>query len=242
MADKIVPRGAWIARGWAYHMEMTSPIEMITRYGVLPLVTLDHTERALALADALAGGGLPLVEVAFRTPVAADVIRAIRDERAGMCIGAGTVLTAENLRAAKKAGAAFALSPGLNTDIVKLAGDLGLPLIPGVCTPSEIEKALSLGCSLLKFFPAQVMGGVRMVRALVGPYQHTGLKLIPTGGIGPENMQEYVRCPLVAAVGGTWIAPSEDLIHHRWTQITQRCQTAVRLVNLAREQPAATAG
>ena len=189
-----------------------SVLERAAHYGVVPVVAIDHPEAALPLANALVEGGLPVVEITFRTAAAAEVIRTLARECPRLVIGAGTVLTPANLEAAKDSGATFAVAPGLNPDIVKRARQLGLPFVPGVATPSDIELGLALGCKLLKFFPAQALGGVPMIEALSAPYQHTGVRFMPTGGVNPDNLESYLKLETVAAVGGTWIAKRQDLL------------------------------
>ena len=202
--------------------------------GVVPVIAIDDSKSALPLADALLGGRLPIIEVTFRTPAAAQVIQTLVRERPSLLVGAGTVLTRENLLAAKAAGARFGVAPGLNPEIVKLARDMDLPFIPGVATPSEIEQALFLGCAMLKFFPAEAMGGVAMLNTLAAPYGHTGVKFVPTGGVNPANLESYLSCKAVAAVGGTWIAKKEDLAAGHWQEIRRRCEAAVEIVRRLR--------
>lgn len=204
-------------------------------FGVVPVVVIESVEHALPLADALLAGGLPVVEITFRTSVAADVIRRLKAERPGLLVGAGTLLTEASVRAAKSAGAMFALAPGFNPQVVQAARQLGLPFIPGVATPSEVENAQASGCQVLKFFPAEMMGGVKMLQALAGPYGQTGVKFVPTGGVTPANLESYLRCPIVGAVGGTWIAKQEDLAAGRWDEIKERCRAAVEVVRRVRE-------
>ena len=199
----------------------------IAHHGVVPVITIDSLDASLPLADALLAGGLPLAEITFRTAAAADVIRRLTTQRPQLLVGAGTVLTAENLDAAVQCGAKFGVAPGLNPHIVRRAREAGLPFVPGVATPSEIEQALALGCRVLKFFPAEALGGVAMLQALAAPYTHTGVRFMPTGGVGPANLQSYLNLPHVAAVGGTWIAKPEDLAAGRWPAIGERCAAAV---------------
>jgi 2-dehydro-3-deoxyphosphogluconate aldolase / (4S)-4-hydroxy-2-oxoglutarate aldolase len=199
----------------------------IARHGIVPVIAIDSVDAALPLADALLAGGLPLVEITFRTAAAADVIRRLTAERPQLLVGAGTVLTAANLDAAVQAGAKFGVAPGLNPQIVRRAREAGLPFVPGVATPSEIEQALALGCRVVKFFPAEALGGVAMLQALVAPYAHTGVRLVPTGGVGPGNLKSYLDLPQVAAVGGTWLAKPDDLAAGRWPVIRERCAAAV---------------
>jgi 2-dehydro-3-deoxyphosphogluconate aldolase / (4S)-4-hydroxy-2-oxoglutarate aldolase len=208
--------------------------DRIGRCGVVPVIAMEHAQAALPLADALLGGGLAVVEITFRTPAAAEVIRALSQERPQLLVGAGTVLTPANLEAAKASGAAFAVAPGLNPRIVAQAQDMDLPFVPGVATPSDIEAGLSLGCKTLKFFPAEALGGVPMLEALSAPYQHTGVRFMPTGGVNPGNLETWLKLSSVVAVGGTWIARSEDLAAGRWEGIRQRCQAAGEIIARAR--------
>jgi 2-dehydro-3-deoxyphosphogluconate aldolase / (4S)-4-hydroxy-2-oxoglutarate aldolase len=216
-------------------MEQIEVYRRIGELGVVPVIAMDDPKSALPLADALLAGGLPIVEITFRTLAAAQVIEILARERPSLLVGAGTVLTRENLQAARASGARFAVAPGLNPEIVRLAREADLPFIPGVATPSEIEQALALGCRTLKFFPAEAMGGLDMLNALAAPYGHTGVKFVPTGGVTTANLQSYLDCKAVSAVGGTWIAKKEDLAAGSWQEIRQRCESAVRHVQSARQ-------
>jgi len=207
-----------------------SAFETIGRIGVVPVVTVESVEAALPLADALLEGGLPLVEVTFRTAAAAGVIEAIRRARPEMLVGAGTVVTAENLRSAIGSGAQFGVAPGLNPDIVAQANRGGLPFVPGICTPSEIERAMALGCKLLKFFPSSVLGGAVTIAAMTAPYAHLGLKLMPSGGVTLDNMAIYLRTAMVVAVGATTIAKTDDIASGNWTEIRSRCRRVAAIV------------
>ena len=215
-------------------MAEATVLDQVAREGVVPVIAIDKVEWALPLADAILDGGLNVIEITFRTAAAAEVIRRISKERPQLIVGAGTVLTLENLQAAKSSGAAFAVAPGLNATIVKEAKPLGLPFVPGVATPSDIEAGLQLGCRLLKFFPAEALGGVAMLQALCAPYKHTGVRFIPTGGVSPSNLESYLKIETVAAVGGTWIAKSEDFSSGKWSEIRSRCIAAVDAVRKAR--------
>lgn len=211
-------------------MTDTAVFQTISAKGIVPVIAIDDAEAALPLADALLDGGLPIIEVTFRTKAAAEVISRIRKERPDMLVGAGTVLNESNLEAAVAAGAQFGVAPGLNPQIVGRATALGLPFTPGVCTPSDIEAAVSLGCTVLKFFPAEAAGGVAMVKALAAPYGHLGVEFVPTGGVNLNNLVDYLKLDAVAAVGGTWIAKKDDIAAGRWDEIAQRCREAVDLV------------
>jgi len=208
--------------------------KQLSGIGIVPVINIEQASQALALADALLAGGIPLVEITFRTAVAAEVIRTLTRRRPNMIVGAGTVLTPENVKAARKAGAQFAVAPGLNPKIAKLATGLGLLFVPGVATPSEIELALSMGYRLLKFFPAELLGGVEMLNGLFAPYAHTGVAFMPSGGVGPANLESYLASKAVAAVGGTWLARKEDLAACKWEEIRKRCAAAMRTVRRIR--------
>jgi 2-dehydro-3-deoxyphosphogluconate aldolase/(4S)-4-hydroxy-2-oxoglutarate aldolase len=215
-------------------MTHESVLDRIAHYGVVPVIAIENVEAALPLANALVQGGLPVVEITFRTAAAAEVIRALARECPRLVIGAGTVLTPANLEAAKSSGATFAVAPGLNPDIVRRAREMGLPFVPGVATPTDIEMGLALGCKLLKFFPAEALGGVAMIEALSAPYRHTGLRFMPTGGVNPGNLESYLRLQTVAAVGGTWLAGKQDISEGRWGDIANRCHAALETVARAR--------
>jgi 2-dehydro-3-deoxyphosphogluconate aldolase/(4S)-4-hydroxy-2-oxoglutarate aldolase len=169
---------------------------------IIPVIKINRAEDALPLAAALLKAGLPIAEITFRTAAAEQAIKLIRENFPQMLVGAGTVLNPETAQKALNAGAAFALSPGLNTATLKWAADAGLPFIPGVLTPTEIETAMAAGCSLLKLFPAEVSGGSEYIKAVSAPY--SGVKFIPTGGITEANIKNYLSLSSVLACGGTW--------------------------------------
>jgi 2-dehydro-3-deoxyphosphogluconate aldolase/(4S)-4-hydroxy-2-oxoglutarate aldolase len=209
-------------------------LQFIRHHGVVPVVTVERLETALPLADALIDGGLPIAEITFRTPAAADVIRRLSEERPQLLVGAGTVLSIENLKAAKEAGARFGVAPGLNPEVVSEAARLNLPFIPGVATASEIERGLTLGCRLLKLFPAALLGGPAMVNVLWGPFGHTPARFMPSGGVTAESLADYLACPAVVAVGGTWIAPKEVIAASDWPEIRRRARAAKEIVAKSR--------
>ena len=216
-------------------MSHDSVFAEVARYGVVPVIAIESVEAALPLADALLEGGLPVAEITFRTAAAAEVIALMARHRPALLVGAGTVLSEENVKAAKAAGARFAVAPGLNPAVVQHAAQAGLPFAPGVCTASEIEQALGLGCRIVKFFPAELAGGVEMVKTLAAPYAHTGIRFLPTGGLNAGNLEKYLSVKAVAAVGGTWIARPEDLAAGRWQTIRDRCREAVEIVRRGEE-------
>ena len=186
---------------------------------IVPVAVIDSVADAVPLARTLAQAGLPLIEVTLRTACALDCIRAIRQECPDVLVGAGTILNPTQVKAALAAGAQFGVSPGMNADVVQAAIDQQLFFIPGVMTPSEVETALQLGCRLLKFFPADAAGGVKMLKALAGPYEPAGIRFIPLGGISPANMADYLVLPVVAAVGGSWLCERKLIKEQKWTTI-----------------------
>lgn len=184
-------------------------MERLRDAGIIPVVKLANPDDALPLAGALQRGGLPLAEITFRTGAAAESIRRIRKGCPDMLVGAGTVLTPEQVAAAAAAGAEFLVAPGLNGSVVEKAKELGLPMIPGVSTATEVEAALELGLSVLKFFPAEQCGGAAAIKALCAPYQN--VLFVPTGGINEKNVTDYLALPKVLACGGSWMV-KETLI------------------------------
>jgi 2-dehydro-3-deoxyphosphogluconate aldolase / (4S)-4-hydroxy-2-oxoglutarate aldolase len=206
----------------------SSPVhQQLIQKRVVPVAVVDSVEDAVPLARALAQGGLPVIEITLRTPCALDCIRAIRQGCPEVLVGAGTILEPSQVVAALAAGARFGVSPGLNPEVVRAASSQQLPFIPGVMTPSEIEQALGLGCRLLKFFPADAAGGVKMLKALAGPYEAAGARFIPLGGVSVSNMAEYLAVPVVAAVGGSWVCERKLVREKKWTEITALAATAV---------------
>lgn len=173
--------------------------ERIDGAKVLPVAVIDDAGKAVPLVDALARGGITAIEVTFRTDAAAEAIRRIRSERPDILVGAGTVLNSEQVQSAANAGAQFLVAPGLNPDTVRASAEVGLPFIPGVLTPSEVERAISLGLERAKFFPAEAGGGVAMLKAMSSPYR--SMKFMPTGGINAKNLLDYLSLDCVFACG-----------------------------------------
>ena len=204
-----------------------SIFETIARYGVVPVISIEDEKDALALADALIDAGLPVAEITLRTDAAISSIAQIAKYRPEMLVGAGTVLNEEQLSAAQTAGAAFALSPGIDAATLSAAKTLGLPFAPGVMTPSDIQLALRSGCDMVKFFPATAAGGLPVLKSLAEPFRHTGLKFNPTGGITLETMMDWLSYGPVKAVGGSWVAKSQDISDGNWEVIQERAKTAL---------------
>ncbi len=202
-------------------------IERILAKRIVPVVVLDRVESAEPLAEALLEGGLDIMEITLRTAAAEESIRCIAARFPEILLGAGTLLDVDQVKRAKDAGAVFGLAPGLNPTIIAAAKSLELQFSPGVMTPSDVEQALSLGCKLLKFFPAEMAGGVNMLKALAGPYGHTGVKFIPTGGVSSANLSAYLQLPVVAAIGGSWMVEKKLVNDGNWTEITRLTRDAL---------------
>lgn len=184
-------------------------MERIRACGLVPVVKADSPRQALTLARALLEGGVDVMEITFRTEAAAEAIAAVSREVPQMLVGAGTVLTPDQFKAAQEAGASFIVSPGLDPDLVRLARERDLPILPGVATASEVTQAVKLGLSVCKLFPAHLLGGPAFISALAGPFPH--MSFLPTGGIDQSNAESYLRLPQVVAVGGSWLTPKSLL-------------------------------
>lgn len=180
-------------------------VEQLEKIKIVPVLVLNSLEEGMAVCTDLYNNGLRAAEITFRTSAAEDVIREASKRFPDMIIGAGTVLNVADLHRAFDAGAKFAVAPGFNPTVVKEAVKCGFDFAPGVCTPSEAEQAMELGCKFLKFFPAEAAGGTAMLKSLIAPYKHLGIRFMPTGGVKPANVESYLEIPEVAAVGGTWL-------------------------------------
>jgi 2-dehydro-3-deoxyphosphogluconate aldolase/(4S)-4-hydroxy-2-oxoglutarate aldolase len=203
------------------------PIEAIRRLRIVPIVEIPSVDVADGLALALLEAGLPIIEVTLRTEAGLASIERLATTQPDLLVGAGTVLSAELARQAVNAGARFLIAPGLNVAVTREAAALGVPMIPGVATPTEIEAALGEGMTVLKLFPVGPLGGLDYVRAISAPYR--GVSLVPTGGVGPDTMAAYLALPTVVAVGGTWIARSSALVDRDFDGIRRRAAGAVRI-------------
>ena len=210
-------------------MTLTSSIlTELRQLRVLPIITIDDAKQAVALADALAAGGLSSLEVTFRTPAAGEAIRRIASERPHLLLGAGTVLTIEQAQRAQDAGARFVLSPGLNRRVVAWCEQHDLPIFPGVCTPTDIEMAVEQGLTAVKFFPAEPIGGLAYIKAVAAPFP--GLEFMPTGGINAENVAKYLAYERVIACGGSWMAPQSWIAEGAFDRITHAARQATDAV------------
>jgi 2-dehydro-3-deoxyphosphogluconate aldolase / (4S)-4-hydroxy-2-oxoglutarate aldolase len=207
---------------------MSAVLEQIQKLKIVPVIALDDAADAPALGEALVAGGLPVAEITFRTAAAAEAIRRLAaDPR--MLVGAGTVLKVDQAKAALDCGAKFLVAPGFNPKVAKFAAEQQVPFLPGVATPTEIEMALDAGLTILKFFPAEALGGVKMLKALSGPYG--GVRFVPTGGIDAGNLLTYLRLPAVLACGGSWMVTRELINGKRFGEITRLTREAVALAS-----------
>lgn len=212
--------------------------ETLGRIGLIPVITLERPEDAVPLAHALLAGGIQCAEITFRTTTAAESIRNIAQEVPTMLVGAGTVLTIEQAEQAVAAGAHYIVAPGFDPTIVSWCQERDVFVLPGVATATEITLALSKGVRLLKFFPAEELGGVSMLKALYGPFRD--VRFVPTGGINADNLRAYLALPNVVACGGSWMAPSQLISKGQFDEITHLSQEArltVRLVQTIVHQP-----
>jgi 2-dehydro-3-deoxyphosphogluconate aldolase/(4S)-4-hydroxy-2-oxoglutarate aldolase len=211
-------------------------MKVLLQRRVLYIALFDRIEDTLPVCEALLAGGLDVLEVPLRTSCALASIAAIRKTFPQMHVGAGTVLSADQLHHALDAGATFAVAPGLNEKVVAAARDLNVPFIPGVMTPSETDRAIELGCYVLKLFPASVLGGPAMLKALSAPFAHTGAKFIPMGGVSEANAAEYLSMVATAAIGGTWLADRKLIAERNWGHITELTKEAMNLAGTVKAQ------
>ena len=211
-------------------MNLTALKDLLAAAPIVPVLTVPEADQAVPLAEALAEGGLTVLEITLRTPAALEAIAKMKAAMPQLAIGAGTVLSPADAKAAKNAGADFFVSPGLTSDLVMGVKETGVPLIPGVATPSEAMRAYEAGFAMLKLFPAEAAGGAAMLKAMSGPLPH--LTFMPTGGVSPGNMETYLSLSNVVAVGGTWLARTGDIANKDWPGITAKVRLALERANL----------
>lgn len=204
---------------------MNEVLEKIQKIGIVPVVVLNDAKDAAPLAKALCEGGLPCAEVTFRTDAAEESIRIMTTEYPEMLVGAGTVLTTEQVDRAIGAGARFIVSPGLNPKVVKYCIEKGIPVTPGTSNPSDVEQAIELGLDVVKFFPAEAAGGIDMIKAMAAPY--TNMKFMPTGGINAKNINNYLSFPKILACGGSWMVKGDLIAAGEFDKITELTREAV---------------
>ena len=211
---------------------MTEAITQIEEIGIVPVIVLEDPDLARPLGRALAAGGLPCAEVTFRTARAAEALK-LMAQNPDLLVGAGTVLTVEQVDAAVTAGARYIVTPGYSSEVVRACQDRGMPVIPGIATPTEAQMALRDGITLVKFFPAEAIGGTRALAAMAAPFPM--LRFIPTGGVSPGNLADYLALPPVSAVGGSWMASRSLVTGRQWKDVSRLAADAVATV--ARHRP-----
>ena len=209
-------------------MNITTLTEQLRTIKIVPVIALDNAADAVPLGAALRKSGIPVAEITFRSPTAAEAIRRLRDVDPDILIAAGTVLNAAQAKAAQQAGADFIVSPGFNPNTVKACQDMDIPITPGINNPTAIEAALEHGINTVKYFPAEASGGIPMLKALLAPYAM--LKIMPTGGINAKNIRDYLAIKNVIACGGSWMVEKSLLAAQNWTEIERLGKEAVALV------------
>jgi len=211
-----------------------SLLSTIETGGVIAVLVVDRKEDAVPVAEALQAGGINSIELTLRTAAGLDAIREIKKHFPALLVGAGTVLTPDQVAQVKDAGADFAVAPGTNHRVMAAAEANGIPFGPGIATPSDIEAALEHGANLLKFFPAEPSGGLAYLKTAAAPYAHLGLRYIPLGGMNEQSMASYLAEKSVAALGGSWLAPRDLIQAADWAAITQRARGAADIVRQCR--------
>ncbi len=204
-------------------------VNKLSQIKIVPVLVLNDLDSGLKMCELLAECGLPAAEITFRTTAAESIIREAAKRFPELYLGAGTILNTADLKRAFDAGAKFAVAPGFNPTVVKSAVENNFAFAPGVCTPSEIEQAMELGCRFLKFFPAEAAGGVPMLKSLIAPYKHMGVRFMPTGGVSTSNVENYLAIKEVVAVGGTWLGKADAIAAGDWVGIRKTILDAVAI-------------
>lgn len=204
---------------------MNEVLKQLSQIGIVPVIKIDDVEKAVPLAKALVAGGLPCAEVTFRTAEGEEAIRRIAKEVPEVLVGAGTVLTIEQVDRAIKAGAKFIVSPGLNPKVVSYCVEKGYPVTPGCANPSDVEQAIELGLDVVKFFPAEQAGGISYIKSISAPY--TGMKFMPTGGVNAKNINDYLSFDRILCCGGSWMVKADLINSGSFDEITRLCKEAV---------------
>ena len=208
--------------------------DTISQIGVVPVIKLNNPERdAAALGKALCAGGVPVAEITFRAAGADEAMRIMLERHPDMLVGAGTVLTTEQVDKTIAAGGKFVVTPGLDIEIVKYCQDKGITCFPGCTTPTDYHAAYKLGLEVLKFFPAEQSGGLAKIKAMAAPFSM--FKVMPTGGISLKNLAEYAACPAICACGGSYMCPDKLISEGKWDEITELCKKSVEVVKEARK-------
>lgn len=213
---------------------MADIYERISNIGVVPVIKLNNPERdAKPLAEALCKGEVAVAEVTFRAEGADKAIRLMKEARPDMLVGAGTVLTTEQVDKAINAGAEFIVTPGLDTELVEYCQEKNIPIFPGCTTPTDYHTAFKYGLKVVKFFPAEQSGGLKKIKAMSAPFPM--FKVMPTGGISLKNLKEYISCPVICACGGSYMVTADLIDNNKWDEITELCEKSVEIIKEARK-------
>ena len=199
-------------------------LERLARAGVVPVVVIDDAKDAVPTANAMVAGGIDVMEITFRTAAAPEAIKAVAENCPDMLVGAGTILNVEQCKLAIEMGAKFIVSPGFDADVVRYCIENGVTVTPGCVTPTEITAAVNMGLKVIKFFPANIYGGLNAMKNLSAPF--VGVKFMPTGGVNAANVKEYIDAPFIHAVGGSWVCPKADIAAGNFEKITALCKEA----------------
>lgn len=208
--------------------------DKIQESGIVAVIIIDKVRHAIPLAEALLKGGVDAIELTLRTTAALDAAAMIKKEVPDITLGFGTVINTEQVKKVVDVGADFAVAPGCNPKIIQEAQKLGLPFAPGIMTPSDIEIAIENGCRIIKFFPAVTSGGISHLDSMVAPYKYLGLQFIPLGGVNMDNAEQYLRSPLITAIGGSWVANRKLIQDENWGQIASNSEEIRALVQKIR--------
>jgi 2-dehydro-3-deoxyphosphogluconate aldolase/(4S)-4-hydroxy-2-oxoglutarate aldolase len=210
-------------------------LQRLGKSGIVAGFSVERAEQAVPLCRALLAGGIDVIELMLRSAAGMDGVRAVCANLPEMLVGVGTILTPEQALEVKAAGAAFGVAPGMNPRVIRAAQEVGLAFAPGICTPSDLEAAIELGCRFVKFFPAEAAGGVPYLRSMSAPYAHLGIRYFPLGGLNAENMISYLEEDYVLAIGGSWIVKRDLVLNENWNEITARAAAVRRIVDKARK-------
>ena len=214
-----------------YQSEVSSVVELLKDVKIIPVLAIEKVEDGIKICELLNKCGLKAAEITFRTAAAEEIIREASRLFPEMLIGAGTILTVKDLHTAFEAGAKFAVAPGFNPTVVKAAVKSGYAFFPGISCPSQVEQAFELGVRVMKFFPAEAAGGLGMLKSIIAPYRHLAIQFMPTGGIKPANIMDYLEIPEVLGAGGTWLASTAEMNDGQWETIEEKIKAAVQMVS-----------
>jgi 2-dehydro-3-deoxyphosphogluconate aldolase/(4S)-4-hydroxy-2-oxoglutarate aldolase len=213
-----------------YQNEVANVVELLKEVQIIPVLAIEKVEDGIKVCEILNNCGLKAAEITFRTAAAEEIIREASKQFPELLIGAGTILNVDDLHTAFEAGARFGVAPGFNPTVVKAAVKSGYAFFPGISCPSHVEQAYELGVKVMKFFPAEAAGGLPMLKSIIAPYRHLGIQFMPTGGIKPDNVMNYLEIPEVIGAGGTWLATTAEMSNGDWDKIEEKINAAVKMI------------